>query len=135
MDFKLGKTNRLTAGITGEMQRLPSYEYTHNTKDGGEMVPAFEAPLQSYSEIRSRLVGAVLLQDFWQIHPTFSLTLGLRLDVTQLPKAAEIGEQVAGSMREINKSVGDQDRLVGRASDVIGGMADCRLGGSLPAAR
>ncbi len=94
MDFKLGKTNRLTAGITGEMQRLPSYEYTHNTKDGGEMVPAFEAPLQSYSEIRSRLVGAVLLQDFWQIHPTFSLTLGLRLDVTQLPKAAEIGEQV-----------------------------------------
>lgn len=46
----------------------------------------------------------------------------------ELQQAAEnVGtatDEVAGSMREINKGVGDQDRLVGRASDVIGGMAD-----------
>ena len=94
MDFKLGKTNRLTAGITGEMQRLPSHEYTQNVTDGGAMVSPFAAPLQSYSEIKNRLVGAVLLQDFWQIHPTFSLTAGLRLDATQLPNSTEKGDVI-----------------------------------------
>ena len=98
-DFNLGKTNRLSVGISGEMQRLPSYDYLLNFSDkvlneGGAMLPVSLAPLQSYSEIKNRLIGALVLQDFWQLHRTFALTVGARLDVTQLPKTDERGGQI-----------------------------------------
>ncbi len=93
-DFNLGKTNRLSVGLSGEMQRLPSYEYLlnftkSNINEGGAMLSPFAAPFQSYSEIKNRLVGALVLQDFWQLHRTFAITVGARLDVTQLPKTTE----------------------------------------------
>jgi outer membrane receptor protein involved in Fe transport len=100
-DFNLGKTNRLSVGLSGEMQRLPSYDYLLNftLEDGGQlslnaggaMTTPYLAPIQSYGEINSRLVGALVLQDFWQPHPTFAITVGARLDVTQLPTVTEKG--------------------------------------------
>ena len=97
-DFNLGKTNRLSVGLSGEMQRLPSYEYLLNfsnnqINEGGAMLSPFMAPLQAYSEIKNRLVGALVLQDFWQLHRTFAITVGARLDVTQLPKTVEKGNE------------------------------------------
>ena len=98
-DFNLGKTNRLSVGITGEMQRLPSYSYLLNfsgntVNAGGAMTTPYLAPFQTYGEIKNRLVGALVLQDFWQPHRTFSITVGARLDVTQLPTTAERGGDV-----------------------------------------
>lgn len=118
MDFKLGDSNILTVGVTGELQRLPSYSYALNfdqsghLNEDGAMVSPYLAPFQEYSEVKNRLVGAVILQDFWQLHSTFALTAGVRLDVTQLPETAEKGGQTVPEGSRFVPSVNPRVSLV-----------------------
>ncbi|MGI5865557.1 MAG: TonB-dependent receptor plug domain-containing protein [Myxococcales bacterium] len=98
LDLSIAQSHRLSLGLSGAFQDLPKYTYQVNWEQE-EVFADLREPTgftarQSMRELNRRLVAGAFVQDVWRVHETLSLTLGLRADVTQLPKTSESGGEV-----------------------------------------
>lgn len=98
LDLSIAQSHRLSLGLSGAVQDLPKYSYQVNWEQE-EVLAELRDPTgftarQSLKELNRRLVAGAFIQDVWRVHETLSLTLGLRADVTQLPKTSESGGEV-----------------------------------------
>jgi outer membrane receptor protein involved in Fe transport len=86
----LAQSHRLSLGLSGAFQRLPSYSYGVNFEQNEVFdelrPPAGFSPPQLLPERNRRLIGGAYAQDVWKIGSAVSVTLGARVDVTQLPR-------------------------------------------------
>ncbi|MBI5544726.1 MAG: TonB-dependent receptor, partial [Deltaproteobacteria bacterium] len=89
VDLSIAQAHKLTLGLSGSWESLPDYSYKLNfeqtTVYDTLRTPTDHTPRQSLSDLNSRLVGGVFAQYVWRVFDSLSLTLGLRLDVTELP--------------------------------------------------
>ncbi len=109
LDLSIAQAHKLTLGVSGSWERLPEYRYTLNFEGTALFsdlrVPTGYVPLQNQEAFNSRLSGGVFLQYVLRPVEWFSLTAGLRLDMTQLPSVDADGDYSGGT------------RLVGSLSD------------------
>lgn len=99
-DATLSETNRLTVGVNLEQQSLPTFGYVTNyaVPDGRPLGTDFETPLDANGDpfklpedfgdgaATNRLSFGLYAQDQWTPISRLALTVGLRLDLVQLPR-------------------------------------------------
>lgn len=95
VDLSIAQAHKLTLGLSGGWERLPEYRYTLNfsgtTLFSDLQAPSGWAPNQGLEAFNSRLSGGAFLQYVLRPVEWFSLTAGLRVDITQLPQMDESG--------------------------------------------
>lgn len=89
IDVGFAQIHKLSIGLSGAWERLPEYTYTLNfeqtTLFPDLRAPSNYTPQQTLPELNMRLSGGVFLQYFVRPVQWLSLTVGARLDATQLP--------------------------------------------------
>ncbi len=99
VDLSIAQAHKLTLGLSGAWERLPSYTYELNFEQttiyDDLRAPSNYVPRQTLGEVNGRLSGGVFAQYVWRIVESLSLTLGMRVDVTQLP---DVTVDTAGKM-------------------------------------
>jgi len=93
VDLSVAQAHKLTLGLSGTWERLPSYTYELNfeqTKVFDDLkAPTGYTARQTLGELNGRLSGGVFAQYVWRIVESLSLTIGMRVDVTQLPTVTQ----------------------------------------------
>ncbi len=122
-DMALGGANRLSMGLVTELQMLGDYEYKTNYTLDNRILPTLTTPegLVNVKDIAGgaaarRMTLGLFAQDQWTVINPLTLTLGVRVDATQLPTTNDAGA-ISGThlVPSINPRVG----VVFAASDSL----------------
>lgn len=97
-DFKLHATNRLALGAVAEQQTLADYSYQTNYTLDDRRRPALTTPeglvdpvTMADGAAARRMTLGIFAQDEWTVAKPLTLTLGFRMDATQLPTVDAAG--------------------------------------------
>lgn len=98
VDMTLFQSHKLSLGVSASLERLPSYSYEVNYTqstvfDRMQRPEGLEWP-QDRPEFNQRMIFGAYAQDVWRIFESLSLTLGVRADVTQLPRTEGAGNSL-----------------------------------------
>jgi outer membrane receptor protein involved in Fe transport len=121
-DLAVTTTNRLSLGLVSELQMMGNYAYeTNYTRTNGrlpELTPFEGLDTSDVTDgpASKRLTLGFFAQDQWTVITSLTLTFGVRVDVTQLPKADD-GGAITGS--KLVSSVNPRVGLVFAATDTL----------------
>jgi outer membrane receptor protein involved in Fe transport len=121
-DLAVTATNRLSLGLVSELQMMGNYAYeTNYTRTNGrlpELTPFEGLDTSDVTDgpASKRLTLGFFAQDQWTVITSLTLTFGVRVDVTQLPKADD-GGAITGS--KLVSSVNPRVGLVFAATDTL----------------
>jgi len=113
VDLALGSTHRLALGVVAEMQMMGDYAYeTNYTRTNGrlpQLTPFEGLDVSAVTEgpASNRMTLGFFAQEQWTVITPLTLTFGVRVDATQLPRADDDGT-ISGSrlVPSINPRVG-----------------------------